>query len=90
MDRYCGTNANYFEMGKSVLVFQNRMGQMLGKLRFHWMGLYWIVGVENGTFELGALIGEVLRQKVNGFRLKPYWGPTPLNLFSSRCGQNNA
>ena len=38
-------------------------------------------GVENGTFQLATLAGEVLQHKVNGFRLKPYLGPTPPNPF---------
>ena len=45
------------------------------------MGPYWIVGAEKGTFQLGTLAGEILRQKVNGFMLKPYLGPTPPNSF---------
>ena len=57
------------------------MGQMPGKLRFRRTGPYWIVEAENGTFMLGTLAGEILRQKVNGFRLKPYFGPTPPNPF---------
>ena len=68
-----------FAVGKAVLVFQTRMGQMPGKLRFRWTGPYWIVGAENGMFQLGTLVREVLRQKVNGFRLKPYLGPKPPN-----------
>mgnify|MGYP007007545886 CR=1 FL=1 len=36
-----------------------------------------MIGVENGTFELGILVGEVWQQKVNGFQLKSYQGPTP-------------
>ena len=57
------------------------MGQMPGKLRFRWTGPYWIVGAENNTFSLGTLAGDILRQKVNRFRLKPYFGPTPPNPF---------
>ena len=57
------------------------MGQMPGKLQFRWTGPYWIVGAENDTFQLGTLAGELVRQKVNGFRLKPYLGPTLANLF---------
>ena len=67
--------------GKRVLVFQTWMGHMPGKLRFRWTGPYWIVGAENDTFQLGTSAGEVFRQKVNGFRLKPYLGPTPPNPF---------
>ena len=88
VDRHRRARENDFTFGKAVLVFQTRMGQMLGKLRFRWTGPYWIVGTENGTFQLGTLAGEVLRKKVNGFRLKPYLGPTPPNLFQDE--QNNA
>ena len=61
------TNEKWFNVGKVVLMFQTRVGQMRGKLRFRWIGPYWIISVENGTFELGTLAGEVLCQKVNGF-----------------------
>ena len=66
---------------KAVLVFQTHMGQMPGKLRFRWTGPYWIIGAENGTFELGTLTGEGLCQKVNGFQLKSYLGPMLPNSF---------
>ena len=72
-----------FEIGKAVLVFQTKMGSMPGKLRFQWTGLDWIIGVENGAFELGTLTIEILRQKVNVFRLTPYSGPTPPNPFKN-------
>ena len=45
------------------------------------MGPYWIVGAENGTFDPRTLTGEILQQKVNGFWLKLYIGPTPSNPF---------
>ena len=51
--------------------------------RFRWIGAYWIVNAENDTFELGTLAGEILWQKVNGFRLKPYSRPKPLNQFEN-------
>ena len=66
VDRHRGVNENFFEIGRDILVFQTRMGKMPRKLRFRWIGPYWIIGIENGTFELGTLAGEVLRQKVNG------------------------
>ena len=81
VDRYRNAREKDFAVGKAVLVFQTQMGQMPGKLRFRWTGPYWIVGAENDTFQLGTLAGEVLRQKVNGFHLKPYMGPTPPNSF---------
>ena len=81
MDRHRNVQEKDFAIGKAVLVFQTHMGQMPGKRRFRWTGPYWIVGVENNTFQLGTLAGEVLRQKLNGIRLKPYLGPTPPNSF---------
>ena len=81
MERHRHAREKDFAVGKAVLVLQTRMGQMPAKLRFRWTGLYWIVGAENGTFQLGTLAGEVLRQKVNGFRLKTYLGPIPPNPF---------
>ena len=56
-----------------------RMGKIPENLRFHWTRPYWIIATENGTFPLGTLAGEILPQKVNGFRLKPYTGATPPN-----------
>ena len=52
------------------------MGKIPGKLRFRWTGPYWIVAAEKGTFTLGTLAGEILPQKVNGFRLIAYAGAT--------------
>ena len=66
-----------------MLLFQTRMGKMPGKLRFRWTGPYWIIAAENGTFTLATLTTEVLPQKVNGFRLKPYAGATPPNPFKN-------
>ena len=57
------------------------MGKMPGKLCFRWNGPYWLVAAENGTFTLGTLTREILPQKVNGFRLKPYAGATRLELW---------
>ena len=81
MDQHRNAREKDFVVGKVVLVFQTWMGQMPGKLIFRWTGPYWIVGAKNGTFQLGTLAGEVLRQKVNGFQFKPYLGPTPPNPF---------
>ena len=58
-----------------------RMGKIPENLRFHWTRPYWIIATENGTFPLGTLAGEILPQKINGFRLKPYVGATPPNRF---------
>jgi hypothetical protein len=35
---------------------------MLGKLGLRWMGPYWILNEENGTYQLGTLSGEVVTQ----------------------------
>ena len=64
-----------------MLVFQKCIGKMPGKLHFHWTGLYYIIATEKGTFTIGTLAGEILPQKVNEFRLKPYAGPPPPNPF---------
>ena len=81
VDRHRRQNEEMFGEGKVVLAFQTRMGKMPGKLHFRWTGPYWIVAAEKGTFTLGTLAGEILPQKVNGFRLKPYAGPTAPNPF---------
>ena len=61
VDWHRNTREKDFMVGKPVLVFQTRMGQMPGKLRFRWTGPYWIVGAENDTFSLGTLAGDILR-----------------------------
>ena len=81
IDRYRGRNEEDLGEGKVALVFQTHMGKMPGKLRFRWTGPYWIIVAEKGTFTLGTLAGEILPQKVNGFRLKAYAGATPPNPF---------
>ena len=58
-----------------------RMGKMPEELRFRGTEPYWIVVAENGTFTLKTLVGEILPQKVHGFRVKPYTGPTPPNTL---------
>ena len=68
-------------IGKLVLVFHTRMGQMPGKLQFWWTGPYWITREFNGSYQLGTLAGEIMGKWVNGFRLKPYCGPMPQNPF---------
>ena len=68
-------------IGKSVLVFQTQMRKMLGKLWFRWTRPYWITWEFNGSYQLGTLVGEVLDKWVDGFRLKPYYGPMPQNPF---------
>ena len=83
MDRHRGRNEKLFAVDKAVLVFQTHMGKMPGKLRFRWIEPYWIVAAENGMFTLGTLAGEILPEKVNGFRLKPYAGATPPNPFNN-------
>ena len=45
-DQHRDTKKKHFKIGKVMLVFQTRMGQMLGKLRFIWTGPYWIIGVK--------------------------------------------
>ena len=61
-----------FDIGKPVLVFQIKMGSMLGKLWFRWTGPYWIVNNHDGTYHIGTLGSEVIPKWVNGVRLKPY------------------
>ena len=42
VDQHRKGNEKEFGIGKPVLVFQTRVGSMPGKLRFRWMGSYWI------------------------------------------------
>ena len=79
-----------FDIGKLVLVFQTRMGSMPGNLCFRWIGPFWIVNAYNGTYQVGTLAGEVLpKHWVNGFRLHPYHGPTPVNPFRPKTLDND-
>ena len=57
---------------------------MPGKLRFRWIWPLWIIDTYNDTFQLSTLAGEALHYWVNGFRLKPYHGTTPLNPFTNQ------
>ena len=75
--------------GKPV-VFQTRLGAMPGKLRFRWTGPFWIVDEFNGTFQLGTVVGEIVKSWINGFRLRPYQGSTPPNLFGKTHGTEEA
>ena len=81
MDCHWKDNEKLFGIGKPVLVFQTRMGNMSGKLRFRWTGPYWITWEFKGSYQLGTLASEMLDKWVNGFRLKPYYRPMPQNLF---------
>ena len=81
MDRHRRGNEKEFEVGKPVLLFQTRMGNMPGKLRFRWTGPFWITKEYNGSYQLGTLSGDVIGKWANGFRLKPYKGNMPANPF---------
>ena len=73
-------------IGKPVLVFQTRLGAMLGKVRFRWTGLFWIIDEFNDTFQLGTLAREIVKSWMNGFRLQPYQGNTRANPFTESHG----
>ena len=62
-------------------MFQARIGNMLGKLRFRWTGPFWITKEYNGSYKIGTLAGEILGKWVNGFLLKLYKGRMPKNPF---------
>ena len=81
VDTHQKGNEWLFGIGKPRLVFQTSMGQMPGKLRFNWIGPYWIINEFNRTYQLGTLASDKLTKWVNGFRLKPYHGPMPENPF---------
>ena len=73
-----------FALEKPVLVFQTRLGSIPGKLRFRWTDPFWIIDEFNGMFQLGTLVGDIVRSWVNGFRLKPYHGTIPPNPFTKQ------
>ena len=81
VDRHRKDNEKEFEIGNPVLLFQTRMGNMPGKLRFRWTGPFWITKEYNGLYQLSTLPGEIIGKWANGFRLKPYKGRMPTNLF---------
>ncbi|XP_062074943.1 uncharacterized protein LOC133778948 [Humulus lupulus] len=66
--------ARVFEKGQKVLLFNSRLKLFPGKLKSHWSGPFTIVKV----YPFGAV--EVREDqsgrefKVNGHRLKHYWG----------------
>ena len=49
-------NEKEFKIGKPVLVFQNWVGNMSGKLRFRWTGPFWITKEYNGVALLRACV----------------------------------
>ena len=51
------------------------------KLQFRWTGAFWITREFKGSYQLVKLVGELLEKWVNGFQLKPYKGPMPVNSF---------
>ena len=70
VERHRKQNEKMFEVDKLVLVFQTKMGLMLGKLRFRWTTPFWIINNKNGTYQVRMLTGEILLKWVNGFLLK--------------------
>ena len=87
VDRHRRRNKENFGKGRAVLVFQTRMGKMLGKLRFRWTGPYWIVAAEKRTFTFGTLAGEILPQKVNN-PFEKRTDPTP-PIAGPLCGESS-
>ena len=81
VDRHRRGNEREFGIRKLVLVFQTRMGNMPGKLRFRWTGPFWITREYNGSYQLGTLARELLGKWVNGSCLNPYKGQMPKNPF---------
>ena len=67
VDRHRKTREKDFSVGKAVLVFRTRMGQMPRKLRFKWTRPYWIVDNNNGTYQHDTLAGELFPKWGNGF-----------------------
>ena len=62
VDRHHKGNEKMFGISKVVMVFQIRMGLMPRKLRFRWMGLYWIIDEFNGTYQLGIVAEEEMKK----------------------------
>ena len=73
-----------FALRKAVLVFQTRMGQMPGKLRFCCTWPYWIIGAENHMFQLGILASEVFTTKSEWVSIETLPGTYATKLVSCR------
>jgi len=66
-----------FEKGDQVLLYNTRLRLFLGKLKSRWLGPYSVTSVSSqGVVEIYH--PEKGQFKVNGNRLKPYFGKTPL------------
>ncbi|XP_062100262.1 uncharacterized protein LOC133806153 [Humulus lupulus] len=62
-----------FQPGQQVLLFNSRLKLFLGKLKSRWSGPYTVVTVfPYGSLELKNRNNETF--KVNGQRVKPYFG----------------
>lgn len=63
-----------FEVGQQVLMFNSRLKPFPGKLKSRWSGPFTIVAVfPHGDVEVVSH-DQQMRFKVNGQRLKAYWG----------------
>ena len=89
VDRHRKGDEKEFEIGKPVLLFQTRIGNMPGKLRFPWTGPFWITKDYNGSYQLGTLAREIVGKWANGLRLKPYKGRMPPNPFQKNKGPHD-
>ena len=59
-------------------MFNTKLGPMPGKLKLRYDGPFKILEVyEQSTFLLANLHGNQFEKAMNGFRLKPYFGPNP-------------
>ncbi|GJZ63723.1 reverse transcriptase domain-containing protein [Tanacetum coccineum] len=73
-----------FNVGDQVLLFNSRLKIFSGKLKSRWSGPFTIANVyPYGTIELSQKDGQNF--KVNGHRVKHYFGEDVLNVISSRC-----
>ena len=84
VDQHRGGNEKSFEIGKVV---PNTHGKNARQTLIVVDGAILDCRRRKWRFRIGTLTGEILLQKVNGFQLKPYSGPTPPNPFENLVEQ---
>ena len=69
-----------FKEGDLVMLYNSKLGPHPGKLKLRYIGPFLIKHVMGqGTFLLSDLSGNDFPKPVNGFRLKLFFGPSPIS-----------
>jgi hypothetical protein len=59
VDRHQQKQEDQFGISKAILVFQTKSGKMPGKLKLRWSGPFWILNVQDDTYQLENLQGDI-------------------------------